>query len=570
MSVRFDAASDRLLRTSDLPSYNSAYTFDAWVYLVGTTGNAQTILGIDTNVDGANEDSLYIATGGGALSLFVATASATTDINGSANVTVGAWHHVAVVRESATSLKAYLDGTLVATNTRNVGGRSTAPTRMEIGGSYTANSYRFNGRVANVRIWTVALTATQVAEQSALYTPSITTGLHLWTPLPGHTDLADDSGNGRNWTAGGTLTTEGDPPVGPPSAHDLTATGVTTGAPALGAPALGQAHALSATGAAAGGPSLGAPALGQAHALTAAAAGAAGAPALGSPSLAQQHALGATGIAAGAPLLGAPALASGSYRLTDDAGSPLTTEAGAYLWSAEPPASGAHDLTATGLTTGAPALGAPALGQIHALAATGVVAGAPALGTPALGQMHALTATGAAVGAPVLGAPTLGQSHALTAAGITAGAPIAGAPALGQAHALTATGVATGAPLLGSPSLGEGVGLVAEGIAAGAPVAGSPALGQHHILGTNAVEAGAPVLGMPALVQVHDLIAEGLVAGAPVLGLPALTSGGVIVRRRLTLPGRPLALTLSERPTALTLPGRPLALTLPLPEEVFM
>lgn len=88
------------------------------------------------------------------------------------------------------------------------------------------------------------------------------------------------------------------------------------------------------------------------------------------------------------------------------------------------------NLTALGISTGAPAVGVPTVGQVHALTATGIATGAPTVGTPTLAQVHALTASGLATGAPTLGTPTLAQVHALTATGIATGAPAVGTPIL--------------------------------------------------------------------------------------------------------------------------------------------
>lgn len=55
-------------------------------------------------------------------------------------------------------------------------------------------------------------------------------------------------------------------------------------------------------------------------------------------------------------------------------------------------------------------------------------------------------------GAPVLGTPTLGQTHALSSSNITAGSPVLEAPTVGQVHALTADNIATAAPTLGTPT----------------------------------------------------------------------------------------------------------------------
>lgn len=136
----------------------------------------------------------------------------------------------------------------------------------------------------------------------------------------------------------------------------------------------------------------------------------------------------------------------------------------------------------------------------------------------------ALTATDITTGAPALGSPTLGQSHTLTASGITSGAPALGAPTLGQTHVLMASGLTSGAPALGSPALSQDVvhTLVAVGLTSGTPTLGAPALGQVHVLGAMNLVVPAPVLEGPALVQIHLLAALSLEAGAVVLGSPVL------------------------------------------------
>jgi hypothetical protein len=121
---------------------------------------------------------------------------------------------------------------------------------------------------------------------------------------------------------------------------------------------------------------------------------------------------------------------------------------------------------------------APAAGGsgTNAVTATGVDTGAPTVGTPSVGQVHALTATGVDTGAPTVGSPPAGQAHALTATGVATGAPTVGTPAVGQVHVLVATGIATGAPTVGSPSLNGGTDAVEPtGIATGAPTVGAPA-----------------------------------------------------------------------------------------------
>lgn len=94
--------------------------------------------------------------------------------------------------------------------------------------------------------------------------------------------------------------------------------------------------------------------------------------------------------------------------------------------------SGTNALTATGISTGAPTVGTPALGQIVDLSAVGIATGAPTVGTPAIGQVHDLAAVGIDTGAPTVGSPAVMDFgvDALDANGISTGTPTVGTPAI--------------------------------------------------------------------------------------------------------------------------------------------
>jgi hypothetical protein len=62
-------------------------------------------------------------------------------------------------------------------------------------------------------------------------------------------------------------------------------------------------------------------------------------------------------------------------------------------------------LTASNLTTSSPALGSPAVSQVHALAATNLTTSSPVIGTPILATL--LFPQGLTVGSPVIGSPGL-------------------------------------------------------------------------------------------------------------------------------------------------------------------
>ena len=183
---------------------------------------------------------------------------------------------------------------------------------------------------------------------------------------------------------------------------------------------------------------------------------------------------------------------------------------------------GTDDLEADDLTTGAPVLDTPALGQSHVLAATGLTTGAPVLDTPALTHVHVLAATDLTTGAPTLDMPAIGQIHVLSATGLTTGAPALDTPVIGQVHDLAAADLTTGAPVLGTPAIVIGYNLAATGITTDEPVFSTATLGQIHALQAGDLTLGQPALGAPALAEIHVLVALGITTGNPALGTPAI------------------------------------------------
>lgn len=187
------------------------------------------------------------------------------------------------------------------------------------------------------------------------------------------------------------------------------------------------------------------------------------------------------------------------------------------------PGGGTDDLDADDLSTGAPTIGAPAVGQIHSLGASALAAGAPVLGSPALAQIHALDASGLAASAPTIGQPSVGQVHQLAALSLEAGAPVFGTADFAQVHLFAADGIAAGAPVLDTPELdGNTHNLTSVGIASGAPSIGSPAFLQQHALAVTGLDIEAPTLAAPAFAVRHALTATGTDTEAPILGAPSI------------------------------------------------
>jgi hypothetical protein len=87
-------------------------------------------------------------------------------------VTLGNMHHVAGVFASASSRTAYLDGVASSTNTNSVGA-ITLLNRFTIGARNQATFDSFGrGIIAEVAVWNVALTASEIASLAKGFRPS--------------------------------------------------------------------------------------------------------------------------------------------------------------------------------------------------------------------------------------------------------------------------------------------------------------------------------------------------------------------------------------------------------------
>ncbi len=223
MAVRFDAAADRLVRTSDVLNHNSPYTFMEWVYLTSAAAGTFPTLFCDgtDDVNDYDVDQCYVRATSMVWRAYVDLGGASTYVSSSIPATVGRWYHIALVRASATSLALYVNGQAPVVNTRNITGRTTA-TRLEIGGDTSSDLNPLDGRVAAVKIWTTALTPAEIWQEMQCADPVTRLGQIYggYRTPPGLGNRSRDySGRGRHWTEVGTLTDEAPPWIDPRPRH---------------------------------------------------------------------------------------------------------------------------------------------------------------------------------------------------------------------------------------------------------------------------------------------------------------------------------------------------------------
>lgn len=203
--IRVVSAANALSIASGLFDINAAYTVAGWVRATIAEEMAQVPL--FTAGDGAalRWDTLYIDD----QSLMVDVGNNNDEGSASAETPLAsgrAWHHVAYVREDLTTVKGYVDGALAVTLALGI----TAPVAAS---HATLANYTPDGADAVVgadfaqwRVWTAALSAGELAAETASATAVKTSGLWADWRMAGADEgerLADSSGNGRDLTRAG-------------------------------------------------------------------------------------------------------------------------------------------------------------------------------------------------------------------------------------------------------------------------------------------------------------------------------------------------------------------------------
>jgi hypothetical protein len=143
--------------TASLPAANAAQTISAWVKITALPGSASSIVALT----GA---SSAVKLGLSATQLRVLRNDGTALIATSAPST-GAWHHLAYTWDGSSN-KLYVDG--VAATPTATSHDGAAVTGAFIGATSAAADF-FNGRIDDVRVYNVALSATQVSRLLAGY-----------------------------------------------------------------------------------------------------------------------------------------------------------------------------------------------------------------------------------------------------------------------------------------------------------------------------------------------------------------------------------------------------------------
>jgi hypothetical protein len=200
MAIRCDASGDSLSRAR----LAGAKTVMAWIYLAADRNDYTVFFGLGSNeLIGTGSDGTTLIHYDGAVE------------RTSSNLATGTWYHLAYVSAGdaiSNGFTVYLNGVSSITT----GGRSgtSAGTNMYLGND--EYSEWLNGRLAHIKVWSAALTQTEVQQEMYSIRPHRFANLHSWLPTidTGSARTTDYAGQGNGWTANGTLADEAGPPVG--------------------------------------------------------------------------------------------------------------------------------------------------------------------------------------------------------------------------------------------------------------------------------------------------------------------------------------------------------------------
>lgn len=207
MAAILDTSGEYFSRASDLIDYDAAYTRAVWIQH-SAIGGVQLPL---VNVTDLNNYDVFGWLNSTTYYIEVASGGSFGSSTPGSSVGDGEWHYLAIVRESATVFKAYVDAVQVGTTiTTDVTSRS-ALSEMHLGLFTGGIPDQFYGKLAYQRDWSKALDAAGLAAEMAATSAVDTASLYNDCPLI--SDAVDISGNGRDWTENGTITYDADTPI---------------------------------------------------------------------------------------------------------------------------------------------------------------------------------------------------------------------------------------------------------------------------------------------------------------------------------------------------------------------
>jgi hypothetical protein len=158
MAYNLTAASSQYLSTASAPASGSPMTIAGWIRPSSFSNGVLCSVG----VSGATHRNQLQTLSGSQLQLAVVGSGGLITVPGG-SYSANTWGHLSAVLTSSTSRTLYFNGSSIATNGQNIGTQNAA-TSILVGARDAAGiSNFFPGQIAEVGIWSAALTAAEIA-----------------------------------------------------------------------------------------------------------------------------------------------------------------------------------------------------------------------------------------------------------------------------------------------------------------------------------------------------------------------------------------------------------------------
>ena len=223
-AVRFSASTMKYSRSASGLNTSTSITWCCWVKLAANRGTYSMVLASDNA--SANYVQLATRSDGVSYSLLSTSGGA----NSAYTFPVGTWVFIAATMDISGG-NDYLYRAQAPATTLSNDFIFTLPTGWNDANTFYIGNGGYgdwlNGSVAAVKIWTAALTQTELETEMTSYAPVRTANLWAAYKFDAGPQTTDDSGNGRTLTSAGTPTLDSSgPPIGAGgTSYALTATG---------------------------------------------------------------------------------------------------------------------------------------------------------------------------------------------------------------------------------------------------------------------------------------------------------------------------------------------------------
>lgn len=197
--IYFDGNEEFLsIEHSDDLNIGDGFTIEAWI--LAEVWQDAIWQGSIAAKDGQSSDRGFAFRCGdnGSLSLVIQVESVWEEVQSAQTMNANQWHHVAGVFDNGT-MTLYIDGQVAGTHTVDGPPTNSTDLPLYIGGSPGFTGRHFHGAMDEIRIWNVARTATEIADNTTATFNSNTENLVVYLPMnEGAGEVANDLSGSTN------------------------------------------------------------------------------------------------------------------------------------------------------------------------------------------------------------------------------------------------------------------------------------------------------------------------------------------------------------------------------------